>query len=271
MKNNNIRIKEFWIFILLISFSILIKGQSSDIPEKPVPAKLVNDYAGFLTPMEQTNLEHKLVAIDDSSTTQIAVVIVKSLNGYEINDFGTRIIQKWGIGQKEKNNGILILVKPKISGEKGEIAIVTGYGVEHLVTDALSKQIVENEIIPAFRSGQMYLGIDKAINTLYSLTRGEFTPSQYLESHRKNRQTSHFPFVVIIIIVFLVISFFGKSSTPSGKLSTGSGLPFWLIMGGLLGSSGRSEGSWGDFSSGGDDFGGFGGGDSGGGGASGSW
>jgi uncharacterized protein len=260
------------IITLLLSFSIGIKGQSSNIPEKPEPARLVNDYAGFLTTGEQAALEHKLVAINDSSTTQIAVVIVKSLNGYEINDFGTRIIQKWGIGQKDKNNGILILVKPKISGEKGEIAIVTGYGVEHLVTDALSKQIVENEIIPAFKNGQMYQGFDNAINTLYSLTRGEFTPSQYLVSHRKNKQTRHFPIILIIIILFFVITLFGKSSSPSGKVTTGSNLPFWLLMGGLLGSSGgRSEGTWGDFSSGGDDFGGFGGGDSGGGGASGSW
>ncbi len=264
------RYKELLILFVLVTYTVLLKGQSSDIPEKPVPPRLVNDYAGFLNPMEQNQLEHKLVSINDSSTTQIAIVIVKSLNGYDVNDYGARIIQKWGIGQKSKNNGLLILVKPKTLGEKGEIAISTGYGVEHLVTDALSKQIIESEIIPSFKNGQYYQGLDKAVNTLYSLTRGEFTPNQYLASHHKQGKTTRFPIFAIIILVFLLVTIFGRSSSQSGKLSTGSGLPFWLLLGGLMGSN-RSEGSWGNFSSGNDDFGGFGGGDSGGGGASGSW
>src|SRR5208283_4080408 len=131
-----------WIVVILITVSTALTGQTSGIPEKPDPPRLVNDYAGFLTSAEQRQLENKLVAINDSSTTQIAVVIVKSLQGYDINDMGARIIQKWGIGQKNKDNGLLILVKPKLPGERGEIAIATGYGVEHLVTDALAKQIV---------------------------------------------------------------------------------------------------------------------------------
>jgi uncharacterized protein len=198
-------------------------------------------------------------------------VVVKSLNGYDINDLGARIIHKWGIGQKDKNNGLLILVKPKTANERGEIAISTGYGMESLVTDALAKQIVENEIIPAFSNGNKYLGLDRAVNTLYSLTRGEFTPSQFVASHNKRRHSSNFPFIIIIVIVIIAISIFRRSSTQPGRVSIGSGWPLWFLLGGFLGGSGRSEGSWDSFSSGDDDFGGFGGGDSGGGGASGSW
>ncbi len=265
-----INYKYIFTIYLTIAISSAIFAQSDGIPGKPVPPKLVNDYAGFLTPAEQFNLENKLVAINDSSTTQIAVVILKSLNGYDVNDLGARIIQKWGIGQKDKNNGILILVKPKSTDERGAVAISTGYGVEHLITDALAKEIVENEILPAFKNGQNYVGLDKAINTINSLTRGEFTPAGYAALHKKSRVAHHFPFFIIIIIFLFIISFFGRSS-QSGRLSTGAGLPFWMLMGGMFGGSSRSEGSWGDFSSGGNEFGGFGGGDSGGGGASGSW
>jgi uncharacterized protein len=257
---------------VLLNIFLVVTAQTDDIPEPLKPKRLVNDFVGFLTPGEQSQLEQKLVAIDDSTSTQIAVVIVKSLNGYEISDLAVRIGVKWGVGQKGKNNGIVILVKPKVGNEKGDVWIATGYGAESVVTDVLGKRIVENEIIPSFKSGRYYEGLDKAVNTLYSLMRGEFTPDQYM---KKKGKGSKFPVALIIILGVILVSIFGSnSSNKSRHISNrrGSDIPFWLLMGGMMGS-GRSSGSgsFGGFSGGSGGFGGFGGGSFGGGGAGGSW
>ncbi len=116
MKSNN---KIFFLTLFLI-WAVTLAAQ--DIPERPVPPRLVNDYAGILSPDEATHLEQKLVSFNDSTSTQIVVVIVKSLNGYDKNDFAQQLGQKWGAGQKGRNNGVVILVKPKYTNEKGEAA-----------------------------------------------------------------------------------------------------------------------------------------------------
>jgi uncharacterized protein len=255
---------------LLLLLSVFANAQNAGIPSPPNPPHLVNDFAGILSAEGRNALERKLVAIDDSSSTQIAIVTVTSLNGYEISDMATRILETWGVGQKEKNNGIVILVKLKTQDEKGEVFITTGYGLESVVPDAICKRIVENEIIPSFKTGQFYEGLDKATNTLYSLTRGEFTPDQYLARHKKSK--SNVPIVPIIVVIMLAVAFFGRGSGDSQHFSRGGGsLPFWLLMGSMMGSGRSSGGGFGDFSGGSGGFGGFGGGSGGGGGAGGSW
>lgn len=263
---------------LFLFLTVLIPGklycQESDIPEKPNPMRLVNDYAGFLTSEDNNYLERKLVAYYDSTSVQIAIVILKSLNGYDVNDMATRIGKKWGIGEANKNNGILILVKPRNDRENGKVSIATGYGSESAVPDVICKRIIEYEIIPAFKNGQNFHGLNKATETIYSLLRKEFTPQQYLSAH-KHKKKSNFSFLIIVIIIIVIAIFSRKNSSGYNHMSSGSGLPFWLLMGMM--NSGRHSGSFGDFSSGGGDFGsgggfgGFGGGDFGGGGASGSW
>ena len=132
---------------------------AQDIPDKPNPPRLFNDYAGIL-PEDQANyLERMLVGFNDSTSTQIAVVIIKSLKGYDKNDFAQRLGQKWGVGQKGKNNGVVILVKPKTMIEKGEVCIQTGYGMEGVLPDATCKRIVDNDIIPRFSNNEYYQGI----------------------------------------------------------------------------------------------------------------
>jgi len=273
--------KRYFLFHLLtvaiIFFSsFVVFGQRKDIPVRPNPPALVNDFAGLLTSQEQSQLEYKLVAFNDTTSTQIAVVVVKSLNDYDIGDMATRIMETWGIGQKGKNNGILILVKTKTKEEKGKIFITTGYGVESFVTDALSSRIVDKEILPSFKEGQYYQGLDKATSVLMSLVKGQFSVDQYMKSGKRR---SNFPIGAIVIIVILIAVFFGKnSSNRNGHYSSGGGsLPFWLLMGSMMG--GNRSGGFGDFSSGGGDFGsdsgggfgGFGGGSGGGGGAGGEW
>lgn len=256
---------------MLLAFFLLLTngfGQNSGILAKPDPPRLVNDFANFLSPAEQNQLERKLVAINDSSSVQIVILVLKTLNGNDINAVGPDIIRSWGIGQKGKNNGILLIVKPQVNSEKGEIAISTGYGVEAVVTDAISKQIIDKVIVPAFKNGKYYLGLDEAVNTLYTLSRGEF-PANLAQKKNKGSK-SHFPIGAIIVIVLIIIAIFGNRSGGSQHMSTGGGLPFWLLMTTMMGGRGGG-GGFGNFSDGGGDFGGFGGGDGGGGGASGSW
>lgn len=258
----------------LVFTGLLNNLNAQDIPPKPEPPRLVNDLAGVLSADEVQSLENKLVAFNDSTSTQIAVVIVKSLNGYDKNEFARLIGEQWGVGRKGKNNGAVVLVKPKYPGEKGEACIQTGYGLEGVIPDALAKRIVENEMIPNFRNGNYYAGIESATSAMISLAKGEYTADQYSKrSTKKSNPYGLFIPLIIIIIVFALIR-----SQRSRGTSLGKSLPFWTALW-LLGSMGRSHsGSWNDFSSGsggfgggGGGFGGFGGGSFGGGGAGGSW
>jgi uncharacterized protein len=259
-----------WLTVLL-PFTCL----AQDFPEKPYPPRLVNDFAHMFSAREVNALEQKLVAFNDSSTTQIAVVTIKSLNGYAISDYAPRLAEKWGIGQKGKNNGVLVLIKPQTANEKGEVFIATGYGLEGIIPDLTASEIVDNEILPAFRNGDYYGGVDKATNTLMALARREFTPDQYHERHASSGKGKPGIFF-IILIVFLIIIFSKRGGGRGGnrRITSRSDLPFWLLMS-MMGS-GRSRGGWGGssgggFGGGGGGFGGFGGGGFGGGGAGGSW
>jgi len=261
---------------LLLVFLLLIfqgsPGTAQDIPVRPDPPRLVNDFAEVLAPGETRHLEQKLLSFNDSTSTQIVIVTVKSLNGYDKADFSYRLGELWGVGQKGKNNGIVVLVKPKLGNEPGQAFISTGYGLEAVIPDAIAKRIVEQEMIPFFREGNYYGGLDKATTTLMGLARGEFTADDYVKDPNKNPLTYLVPFLVIAAIFFLI------RMSRARSYSIGKSIPFWTAFW-LLGSlGGRSyNGSWGNFSSGsgpfggGGSFGGFGGGSFGGGGAGGSW
>ncbi len=262
---------------ILVAWLIIAAGTTTaqDIPPRPDPPKLVNDLAGILTPEQIEVLEQKLVAFNDSTSNQLVVVTVKSLNGYDKNQFAYSIGEKWGVGQKGKNNGAVILVKPKYPGEKGEVSIQIGYGLEGASPDALAKRIIDQEMIPAFKTGDYYAGIDAAVNTLISLTKGEFSAGQYT----KGSKTKSSPWALLIPIAILIIVFTIIKGGGGRHHSIGKQLPFWTALW-LLGSAGRGHGgSWGNFSGGsgfgggggGGGFGGFGGGSFGGGGAGGSW
>ena len=265
----NLKLLLFILLIILLNNDIL---KAQDIPDRPSPPRLVNDFAGMLGSQETELLESKLVSFNDSTSTQIAIVTVRSLGGYEIMDYSQRLGEKWGIGQKKLDNGILILVKPKTPESGGEISITTGYGLEGRIPDLTCDQIITNEILPAFREGNYYQGLDAATSTLMSLARGEFSAEQYGKKINKNSGQMPTGMVIfIIIIVIMIIA--GKSSGSNNRHLRGSGnLPLWLLLS-MLNSGGSHRGSWGGFSggSGGGGFGGFGGGSFGGGGSHGSW
>ena len=131
-------------------------------------------------------MKSKLVAFNDSSSTQIAIVTVTDLHGYDKADYAQRLAEKWGIGQKGLDNGILILVKPKTT-ESQEVRshIAQGYGLEGVIPDIVCGQIVDNEILPAFRNEQYYEGLDKATDVLMALASGEFPADQYGKRERR--------------------------------------------------------------------------------------
>jgi len=269
------RRKSLYLLTLMVIFCTISINRvfSQNIPDRPVPPRLVNDFAGMLKAEEVSMLERKLVAFNDSTSTQIAIVIVKDLNGYAPSDYAQRLGEKWGVGQKGRNNGILILVKTK-TDTKGEVQIATGYGVEGPIPDLACIDIVNNEILPAFRAGDYYGGLSNAANTLMSLARGEFSAAEYGLKAKKSTG-KNVPFGLIIFIIFIIIAMISRKSGGSNNknISTG-GLPFWMLMGMMSSGRGSHGGSWGGFSGGGGGgggFGGFGGGSFGGGGAGGSW
>jgi uncharacterized protein len=247
---------------------------SQDIPDRAVPPRLVNDFAGLLNGEETTILESKLVAFNDSTSTQIAIVIVPSLSGYAPSDYAQRLAEKWGIGQKGLNNGVVILVKPKTIDSKGEVFIAQGYGLEGVIPDITCGEIVDNEILPAFRNGDYFGGLSNAAGSIMSLTRGEYTATDYGKRAKKNDARGSSIGIAIFAII-IILSFISRKSGGSNSRNISSGgLPFWLLLS-MMGSGRDSHsGSWGGFSGGGGGgggFGGFGGGSFGGGGAGGSW
>ncbi len=272
MKNT---IVSSFLTMLFLFFLVTGKADGQDLPEKPFPPRLVNDFAGMLGKHEVDALEQKLIAFNDSTSTQIAIVTVNDLIGYDRADYAQRLAEKWGIGQKGLDNGVLILVKPKTSeSSRGEVFISPGYGMEGVMPDILCGEIVDYEILPAFRDGNYYEGLDKAASILMSLASGEFTADKYSKQNKKDAgAVVSFIIFIAIVIIFIIISKSGRSNHHNiGRKD----LPLWILLG-MMGS-GRSshKGTWGGFSGGegfggGGGFGGFGGGSFGGGGAGGSW
>ena len=252
--------KRYNLLLILLLVLIFGTGLKAQLPSPTNPPRLVNDYTGTLSTSQISTLEHKLVAYNDSTSTQILVLLVEDLQGYSIEQYATEIGHSWGVGQKDKGNGLVILVKPKKGTERGQANISPGYGMEQYVTDATAKTIIDKEMIPAFKEGDYYTGIDNAVNVIMDLCSGKFTQDEYADDGIPGWLT--LPFIIAIIIIFI------KFSNGSGQNYSGGGSrTIWIPMGGGFGGS--SFGGGGGFSGGG--FGGFGGGGFGGGGASGSW
>lgn len=259
-------IKRLYIlFAFIVGISLLTKAQ--DIPDPMQPRRIVNDFTGLFSKQEQASLERKLRNFNDSTSTQIAVVVVPTLNGYDINDYAARLGEKWGVGQKGKDNGIVLLVKPKTNRERGEVAISVGYGLEGVIPDVIASRIIRNEIIPEFQQDKYYRGVDKALTVLMDLSKGEYTADEYKKKSEGGIADFIIGFIIFAVLLLLIFRRRGGGGYSPGH-SSGGGF-FIFPMGGFGGGS--SSGGFGGFSSGGGSFGGFGGGSFGGGGSSGSW
>ena len=255
-----------WAWLLVLLLSLTVHAQT--VPARPDPPRLVNDLAHLMQPQEVAALEQKLVAYNDSTSSQIAVVTVPSLDGNDMADYAQKLYESWGIGRKGKDNGILVLVAAK----EHDARIQTGYGMEGAVPDALAKRIISNTLVPAFKQNQYYAGLDRATDQLIALAKGEYKADPADAQGTGDSSGSGIGFWLIIgalVLIFLLRSRGGGG----GRGGIGGGFVPPIIFGDFSGGRGIFGGGGGGFGGGGGGggFGGFGGGSSGGGGASGSW
>lgn len=253
----------------LISFQLL--AQSFSIPEKPTFQTAVYDGAQLLQPSEKTALEQKLIHYADSTSTQIVIVTVKSLEGNDASYTAAQWAHQWGIGQADKDNGVMLLV----AAEDRKMTIQVGYGLEHLLTDAYSRRIIEQILAPHFRQQDYYGGLDEATNAMFQIFAGE-----YQNDNPSEADFGILPiifFILFVAFIILMIYLASKNAKNNGGNRNPNDDDFFGPI--ILSRGGRGTwgggfggGSWGSGSSGGGGFGGgFGGGGFGGGGASGGW
>ena len=249
--------------ILLLGGISPVFSQDDGIPPRPKQQTAVYDYADILTAQEEAALKNKLIHYADTTSTQIVVVSIPSLEGRNINFFAANWAHKWGIGQKGKGNGVLILLAEK----DRKISIQVGYGMEHLLTDAMSRRIIERDMIPHFREGDYYAGLDAGTTAVMRVMSGEYENDQ-----AGGEEGSIIPFLVIfifIVILMIIITRNGGSGGGGRNVIIDDSPVIILGRGGRTGGFGGGFGG-GGFGGGGFS-GGFGGGGFGGGGASGSW
>lgn len=250
-------------FIWLLLIPIVSIGQN--FPKKS--NRLVNDYTNTLSSSQVQRLEQKLVQYDNETSVQIAIVILKTLDGYPIDDYAFSLGEKWGVGSAGFDNGALVLV----SMEERKMWIATGYGLESTVTDALCKRIVENEMKPRFRSGDFAGGLEAASDAIILASKGEY-------AGKGNGGNGDDPPAAALAVIFLVFGFVILiKAMQVRRYARVNHMGFWAAWMLLNAASRRHSGSWSSFSGGsggfggGGSFGGFGGGSFGGGGAGGSW
>lgn len=261
------------LFILLFVFLTFnsIAQIENAIPNPPSPPKLVNDFTGdFLASSEKQALEDKLVAYDDSTSNQIAIVIVDNLGGYSRDEYAIALGRKWGVGgQKQFSNGVVILVNTGKKGDQRGTFIATGYGLESSVTDLVADQIVQNSLILNFKAGNNYQALDLATTDIMNAAAGKYVaPDDY---HNQSGGGSLVGLLFIAIIIFIIIIVISRrgGGGGGGYVSRRGYRDNWG-GGPIIFPGGWSGGGGGGFSGGGG-FGGFGGGSFGGGGAGGSW
>ena len=224
--------------------------ESDRFRESLVPQGHVNDWAGVFTPQQKSDLESRIAAVRQATGAQLAVVVVKSLQGGEVNDFAVKLFEQWGIGEKGKDNGILLLA----AIEDREVRIEPGYGFEGELPDAKCGRILDEYVLPRFREGDVAQGLIAGADVLLKVMAGEALPEP---APTEDNPLAAILFLVLFAFVFFVIV---RSAIRGGKGGGG------ISSGGI---SGRSWGGGGGGGGGG--FGGFGGGRSGGGGASRGW
>ena len=255
---------DYGLFFLLLLVSLTLRAQDNPaLPERPNPPRLVNDLVGILQPNEREQLERKLDTYNDSTSTQITIVIVKTTEPYPIGDYAFQIGRKWGVGQKGKNNGLVLCW----ATETRKIFIATGYGLEGAIPDAIAKRIVSETIVPAFKQQQYFAGLDAATTEIIQRAKGEYKA----DPSANNDDDGGWIIWLLLGLFVLFIIFRNRNGGGGSRYNRGGGFgPVFFPTT----FSGWGSSSGGGFSGGGDSgggFGGFGGGSFGGGGAGGDY
>ena len=248
--------------LVCLFFSQLSFAQFT-IPKKPDFQTSIYDYAQLLSAKDKAALEEKLIKYSDSTSTQIVVVTVETINNESIGILAPKWAHEWGIGQAKEDNGVLILLAKK----ERKIGIAPGYGVEDRITAGIGGEIIRKIITPEFKTGNYYKGLDKGADAIFDVLKGKY------KGERKKNKEKGLPILPIIIIVIVILALISKSKNSGGNSgNSGAGPSLLDVI--ILSSLGRSGGGFGGGSSsgGGGGFGGgFGGGGFSGGGSSGDW
>lgn len=259
MRNRGVAI---WGCFLLLMGIAAPPLQAQQIDVVPKSNRLVTDRAEMLSSSEERMLEQKLRAYADSTSTQIVVVTIQSLDGAAPSMYATELGRQWGVGQQGKDNGVVVLVS---RGDR-EVFIAPGYGLEGAIPDAIASRIYRNIVRPAFRQGRFYAGLDQATDAIIAAAEGEFSADQVSERSSDEGGIDIATLFVLMIIAYFFLNGVRKGGGRGGKKRRRRGdMPFIIFGGG-----GHGSGSGGSFGGGGG-FGGFGGGSFGGGGAGGGW
>ncbi|RDC65974.1 TPM domain-containing protein [Adhaeribacter pallidiroseus] len=261
--------KYFFLLLYLLSFHLAWSQDNAGIPPRPDPPKLVNDLAGILSPEEVQALEQKLENYNDSTSTQVTIVNVKSIGPYEIADYAVKLAINWGIGQKGKNNGLLILT----SVDDRKVNITTGYGMEALLPDALAKRITEYTLKPNYKAGNYYQGLDEATNLIIDIFSGQYKADPRDTGDGGSNVTFWLIIGALVLVILFSLRRRGGGGGGGGMRTLGGGFFPPVIFGDFSSGRGPFGGGFGGggFGGGGGGFGGFGGGSFGGGGASSDW
>ena len=268
------KIKYLALLLLSFLFTLQTAAKNDDvIPKRPTPPQLVNDFAGIIPDAQA--MEDSLERFARETSNQIVVVTVNVLGDYDKAEFAQQLGQKWGVGNKKYNNGIIVLVKPK-NNTNGEVFIATGYGMEGPLPDALCSRIARNEMVPFFKDNDYSGGIWAALHKLMPIAKGEFDEETYMNEEDDEGAAA----IIIFVALFLFVLLIGSINKDKNNRGGGGGrrrkngiddVIEAATWGAILGSGSRHHG--GGFGSGGSfgGFGGFGGGSFGGGGGGASW
>jgi len=292
---------------ILVALLLMIVAGSALVSAQTFPdyQGFVNDYAGLLSTNAKAQLDAKLTQLEKDTSAEVAVVTIKSLEGDSVEDYAVRLFEKWGIGKKDKNNGVLLLV----ALDDRKMRIEVGYGLEPVITDGRAGRIRDEQILPRFKADDYEGGIIAGVDAIEQYIRTG-TPPAPLEENPVKSMFGGFE-IAFFILTFITVYLFGfmarsKSIWLGGIWGLVAGVILGLVLGGLValvimpllfmglgfltdfllsrnyqkmtaaGQSAKWHRTWGGFWGGGGSgsgggFGGFGGGMSGGGGASGSW
>ena len=260
-KSQEVNMKKLFLFVLALCG--LMAHAQFDIPKKPSFQTSVYDYEDILNPSQEKQLEEKLIKYSDSTSTQIVVVTIPTLKGEDIGVLATNWAHKWGIGQENEDNGMIIL----LSKNDREISIRSGYGIEDRMTAGITGEIIRNVITPYFKVDNYFEGLDKGADAIFEVLKGKYKGS-------RKESNNPLPFILIVIFIIILLVLASRGNKGGGNFRGGGGLDLGDII--ILSSLGRSGGGFGGGGSfGGGSSGGFGGGFGGGGfsggGAGGSW
>jgi uncharacterized protein len=261
--------KTLFLKLLVCFFITSLSFAQYTIPEVPKLQSSVYDYANVLSASEKSQLEEKLIRYSDSTTTQIVIITIESLKGEDVSQLATKWGQTWGIGGTAKDdNGVIIL----LAKEEKKIAINPGYGLEDRLTAGLGGEIIRNIIVPEFKAGSYYNGLDKGTSAIIDVFKGKYKGER--KENKKKGKFPILPFIVIFIVIMIIIAKNKNNGGNSGNNSGGPSLMDVIILSSLGrggGFGGGSGGGFGGGSGGGGFGGGFGGGGFSGGGSSGGW